>query len=339
MFLQEAIDSVIDQLDENSNVEVIVSTCFDTTTSAHITTMYNSEIDKGVLRFITFPKAVNYGEQFVQTFELSSGDIIFILEDDDIFLPEKISKVSQLFEDSDEIICVKDNAWKFRYKIELSNLLKILEKTQSVPEKISIETNYKQYKRLRNIKLWDWPSSIVLKREIITQNRHIILCNDPIDALIGIALLNSKGICIYFDYPLTGYRVHSSNDSISLMSINDSSGFKKWLKTINKYYEGYFSALRIADTFSLQSKMMLREYYLRNLIARSSAGDNNITRTSYSVFKIVFRYLMENLPEVFKANIKFSEKMGWYNTILKNSISAILTTLKYYKKIKTLIYA
>lgn len=94
-FLQEAIDSAFKQ--SYPNIEVVVVDDGSTDNSREIIASYKEQI---------IPVLKENGGQasaFKAGFTASKGDIICFLDADDIFLPEKVSKIVDVFEHSEDI--------------------------------------------------------------------------------------------------------------------------------------------------------------------------------------------------------------------------------------------
>lgn len=161
IFLTQALDSVVSQLDGKNNVEVIVSTCF--TVSSKI----KNEIKYRKIKFVEFPKDIKYGQQFLETFSISTGEIIFVLEDDDLFLPWKTERSLAMFRSSGDIKRIKDKAKVFTNIVNYSYISEELRENAIDFEMKKIENDYCTYKKFSKIHLWSWPISIVFRRDVI----------------------------------------------------------------------------------------------------------------------------------------------------------------------------
>ena len=203
-------------------------------------------------------------------------------------------------------------------------------------EKIPIGTNYFQYKQLEVIGLWQWPSSLVLKRDIIDKSRNLSMCDHPMDNLLGIAILNYGGCCVYFDLPLTGYRIHGINDSISLLSVSDIQGLLRWTKTRYKYWNGYKAALVYVETFSLPAKVMIRKFLYENSIQLISTRENKVVTMVLYTIIISVNYIKKSYIDLAKENVGLNERTKWLFNIVKKLPGLALESLRLHFKAKML---
>ena len=106
-FIKNALDSVLASNGVVDNVEIIISTCISRDELA---------LDPlpSTVRYVTFPAHTLYGEQLLETVKKSNGEILFFLEDDDVFSSYKIKTVLDLFHTNSEVIAVKNAATKIR---------------------------------------------------------------------------------------------------------------------------------------------------------------------------------------------------------------------------------
>ncbi|ARM76933.1 glycosyltransferase family 2 protein [Acidianus manzaensis] len=87
-YLMQAVDSVLNQTLPKTEYEVIVVKNFDE---------YTKELEKkGVKVIVTSDKEL--GKKIVLGAQEAKGDIISLLEDDDLFLPKKLEKIKKIFQ-------------------------------------------------------------------------------------------------------------------------------------------------------------------------------------------------------------------------------------------------
>lgn len=123
-YLSSAIDSALAQKYEN--LEVIVFDDGSTDGSqeilreygSRIKVLYNSEKLKGLYPSYYQAHAIE------SAFEASTGDIIFLLDSDDLFAPEKVRKVVSVFSEDPNIQCVQHTFTVIDANGNLSNIKK-----------------------------------------------------------------------------------------------------------------------------------------------------------------------------------------------------------------------
>lgn len=103
-YLKQAVDSVLSQT--YKNIETIVIDDGSTDSSREIVDSYGDQIIKVYKENGGAASVLNAG------FSISKGEIICILDSDDLFLPEKVAEVVEAFECFDEIgWCFHDMRW------------------------------------------------------------------------------------------------------------------------------------------------------------------------------------------------------------------------------------
>lgn len=153
-------------------------------------------------------------------FYQSTGDIICLLDSDDIFFPDKLLKVVNKFDEDDRIGFVQH-----RFNIIRDNDNVAKKKSFSFYKPKSIPDYYKKTNNLNG--LYAQTSALSFRREVFKRLLEIQLDEYPLvwpDVRFSrIAPLFCK---IYsFDQPLGGYRVHQNNDSIKLKNKNYYDNF------------------------------------------------------------------------------------------------------------------
>lgn len=244
-FIKNALDSVIASQKGIDNVEIIISTCIPRD---------ELELDPVPpnVKYLVFPYQTLYGEQLIETVKKSNGEILLFLEDDDVFEHNKINIVLNLFEDSSNVIAVKNEA---------TDVISEGYIDESVFNKKHTELHHISKSRDYNIDLitprdiYDLilsrivvnPSTLSVRRSVILENEDVIRNNDPMDILISAAILNSHGFIKYLDRNLTAYRLHSSNDSHFARERDADKLRDRMLKTTNKYLQGLNGAYDVIN--------------------------------------------------------------------------------------------
>ena len=94
-YIQECILSVLNQ--DYKNLEIIV---FDNNSSDNSLKIINKFSDKIIIKRknrVSESGATNQIDLIIDSFEISSGDIICLLDGDDYFLPNKVSHIKDIF--------------------------------------------------------------------------------------------------------------------------------------------------------------------------------------------------------------------------------------------------
>lgn len=235
-FIKNALDSVIASQQMIDNVEVIISSCISRDE------LELEPVPKNV-RFVIFPAQTLYGDQLIETVKISTGEILFFLEDDDVFNYHKIKIVLDLFQSNSEVIAVKNGYTKIKSEEYIDE--STFEKEHEVLHHINKSRDYNTdlltprdiYDMILDSIVFN-PSTISVKKSVILENEDVIRNNDPIDILLSAAILNSHGLIKYLDKNLTAYRLHSSNDSYFGQERNVNQLKDRMLKTSNKYVDG-----------------------------------------------------------------------------------------------------
>ena len=239
-FIKNALDSVIASHEMVDNVEIIISTCIS-----------RDELElepvPPIVRFVTFPTQTLYGEQLLETVKQANGEILFFLEDDDVFSSYKIKTVLDLFQTNSEVIAVKNAATKIRSEayIDESAFEKGIEASHGINKTRDYNVDSLTPRDIYDMildKIVFNPSTISVKKSVILENEDLIRNNQPMDILLSAAILNSHGFIKYIEKNLTASRLHSSNDSYFGKEQDADKLRERMLKTSNKYVEGLNSA-------------------------------------------------------------------------------------------------
>lgn len=110
-FLNQCIDSILSQ--SYRSIEIIVYD--DGSNDDSIETLANYEDSIKVIanqNFGSFP-SFNQANAINQSFFASKGEIIFLLDSDDFFHPEKVARVVQEFISNPDVLLVQDSAFLF----------------------------------------------------------------------------------------------------------------------------------------------------------------------------------------------------------------------------------
>ena len=105
-YIEECILSVLNQ--DYKNIEVIIIDNNSTDSSLNIINKFSDKIIINKKNRISEFGAFNQIDLIIESFRLSSGDIVCLLDGDDFFLKDKISKISQFFLENPQIQIIFD---------------------------------------------------------------------------------------------------------------------------------------------------------------------------------------------------------------------------------------
>ena len=206
-FLLEAVDSVFSQTLKRSAFEIIVIKNFE-----------DESIDRYLAKKeikVINTHEVNLGSKCVIGIQASRGNILSFLEDDDIYLPEKLENTLLKFED-DDLSYYHNN---FIISNEVGGILeKNLFKHQTKSHKFKIgKVNIRSLRKYINEGIYFNLSCLAIRVEIIkpylNQLKSVSIATD--NFMFYVAL--DSGKTIFSDHnKFTRYRLHNSNESFRL---------------------------------------------------------------------------------------------------------------------------
>jgi glycosyltransferase involved in cell wall biosynthesis len=289
-FLRDAIDSALNQT--YKKIEVIVVDDGSTDSSPTIINSYGDQIIKVLKKNGGEASAVNAGVA------ASSGDIICLLDSDDLYLPERITKVVEFFNSSSEV------GWVFTESAAVT----IVDFQSSGAEAIfsdirckNVEKTFRKIDFRENIKRAELPnftpssSNLCFSRSLLEQ----LFPLPEIKGFTGMALTDlyvtsiAVGLATGYktEQKLGIYRVHMKHKSLTLarrrriyaeiymtagywMKINFPAFKKLSKKLITKGYGAYLNSRHLkldsadADCETMMSKYLMTLPFLEQIEAR-----------------------------------------------------------------------
>lgn len=259
-YLEECIDSLLKQT--YKNIEIIVYDDGSADNSLQVLSKYKDQI--------TIISNVNYGHfsnqnqanAIYQAFLKSNGDIICLLDSDDAFNRNKISKVVNFFELNQEVNVVQNRLIEMNREGTISNI------TRPV---LKMVNDYKEYIFSSNdlFHLFVPTSGLSFKREIL--EKIFPLKEDllsyiwaDIRIMLNAVFIGDIGV---IDEPLTLYRIHGDNDSGKR---NTVEGHKQYTRELYKYFNS------VARTFSYDEISFEQEKFLENTYFYNSLDKEKI---------------------------------------------------------------
>lgn len=222
-FINDQVSSIVQQLKDDD--ELII--CDDQSTDKTISILNNLKQHIGCYLSITINEIRQYPRKnFFKTIQLCSGDIIFLSDQDDIWLPNKVEKIVSYFELHPDIDIVVTDALLLEEKDWMVNktVWKIFNFAPSV-----FHTQYSLFKFLMLFGNFTPGATMALRKSALS---YLL----PYDTATNywhdewlIFLAAAKGKLGLIDEPLIKYRVHD-NQQVGLGSKDD---FEARIKHVN----------------------------------------------------------------------------------------------------------
>ena len=238
-YLYDALNSVIKQ-DNNNLFQIIVAYNFE-----------DSKIDKLMFENKNIEK-LQYSNESIgyilaKSIELSQGDIIFFLDDDDEFCINKVEFIQSKFEYDPNLIYYHNASLGIDEEGNFSNSRMFLS-----PKKPLIINTSDLSRTLKTIKKFDSffnLSSIVVRKKIIQNNLNFLseIKTNPDNFMFYCAITN-KGNIYIDNVKLTKYRIHEST--------TQSSNVNEYAKKLILYYKNSLDSLNKMKLIS--SKKILK---------------------------------------------------------------------------------
>ena len=199
-FLRRAIESVLKQRVDGYSIEILVVKNFE-----------DSDIDSFILENGVIgisSKYVELGEKLSEGIEMSRGDIISFLEDDDYFLPGKLKKVADTFLSDAEIVYLHNSALEVIEDGDLTGRI-----IMSVNNELTFEgdMSFSQLMELLKKGAHGNNSCISIKRELASiLSPRLARLNVTSDGFILLSALELKKKLKFSVETLTACTVHES---------------------------------------------------------------------------------------------------------------------------------
>ena len=246
-YLVECIKSVLDQSLLRELYEIIVVKNFD---DSYI----DDFIDKNnIMRIKTNHDAI--GEKFVLGAEKSSGDVLCILNDDDLFYKNKLEFVLNLFNKYDDLLYYHNSFVKIGEHGEIKDDNVVLEefiiKTRNVDKKVI-------KKALSGLNAFN-DSCISIKRKVITEYKELLVnIKANQDTILFLLTFRVGGLLMGSNNKLTYYRTHSSTSNFT--SDEHEQNIEKFNSLVNRRLESYRYILPLFDDRNILYKYVECNY-------------------------------------------------------------------------------
>jgi len=219
-YVGEAINSVLNQTLDKDKYEIVVVSNVDLPEREGVKIIKSNERWQG-------PK-------FAQAIEEAKGEIISFLDDDDLFLPNKLEVVYKVFRENEKIGLFKNPV---KWVNELGK-----EWLDPLPRE-QITLSSKDLIEAVKYKVWFNSSSLSFrKRDILNYLDYLKEVKLVIDAFIGFLFLFTSQVVVW-NQPLSVYRVLSTSTSRKLSSLDQYIEHRRMLEGIA--YEDYLTLYKV----------------------------------------------------------------------------------------------
>jgi glycosyltransferase involved in cell wall biosynthesis len=256
-FLLDAVNSALNQTLPKDEYEVIVVKNFE-----------DERIDKfleehNVKNIVTNEGPL--GAKIAKGVEESRGEVISLLEDDDLWLPQKLEKVKQVFQD-ENVIYYHNNLYNFYGSLNINSLIDKIKSNKDSGKllKLTIRDMNKGLSPLVN------NSSITVRKKIFSKNALDKIKNVHLmaDVLLFYLAYCNNGYFVFDDEILTLRRVHTTNASAA--RINDYESWLAYVSNLVKIYKyDYWTFL---DIFTRYDECEIPDEYKKRLISHLEAS-------------------------------------------------------------------
>jgi glycosyltransferase involved in cell wall biosynthesis len=240
-FLLDAVNSAINQTISRKHYEILVVKNFK---DDYID---NKLEDLGIINIITETKSL--GGKIVLGVHEARGEIISILEDDDLFLPNKIEKVIKVFSNNNYNISYYHNSY-----VHINEEGKILSCPIKLNHPLLLNIREEKIRYIRKL-FSDYytiynNSSISIERSVIMRNKEYIKkLTYALDIFLYYSsILSNKGA--FFDTEiLTKQRIHKFNTKVR------DENFYKWLSKMKERLENSIEEFTLIQKFLIENKI------------------------------------------------------------------------------------
>jgi glycosyltransferase involved in cell wall biosynthesis len=254
-FLLEAVNSALNQTLPKDEYEIIVVKNFE-----------DERIDKfleerNVKNIVT--KEEPLGAKIVKGVEESRGEVVSFLDDDDLWLPQKLEIAKKVFKDKD-VIYYHNSFYNFS---KISSLSLLIDRIQSSNTRSKI-SKLKIYDIKNNLFLQYNDSSIAVREKIFNKNTLDWLKNvsSAVDVLLFYIAYCHGGDFVFDNKILTLRRLHYTNTSADRIS-----DYEEWLYHLTKMSAKYMNAYLTFLSFFTSFECEIPDKYKKKLLSHLEA--------------------------------------------------------------------
>ncbi|MDA8142824.1 MAG: glycosyltransferase [Thermoplasmatales archaeon] len=220
-FILEAIKSVLNQTISRDQYEIIVVKGFE-----------DPQIDKDITAAVDAcltVKVKGHGKKIVSALERSTGEIICLLDDDDLFLEGKLKRIKQIFESENDTLFVHNS------------IIRADEKGDEIPsspepryDDLIFDTRRPDKRVLSRLisKRSNWYGSCMsFRRDVLMDAKEALIGIDQsIDPILFVLTMRKEGKMVKISDRLTKYRTHVSTTNYSL-------GYSDYVNRRKEFYQ------------------------------------------------------------------------------------------------------
>lgn len=255
-FLLDAVNSALNQTLPKDEYEVIVVKNFEDNRIDEFLEEHN------VKNIVTNEGPL--GAKIARGVEESEGEVISLLEDDDLWLPQKLEKVKQVFQD-ENVIYYHNNLYNFYGSLSIDSLIDKIKSNKDSGKLLKLT--------IRDMNESLSPpginSSIAVRKKIFSKNvldkiKNVYLAADVL--LFYLAYCNN-GYFVFDDEILTLRRVHTTNASASRII-----DYESWLAHVSNSVKLFkYDYLTFLDIFTHYDECEIPDEYKKRLISHLEA--------------------------------------------------------------------
>ena len=290
-FLLDAVKSVLSQDYPKDKIQIIVVKAF-----------HDDEIDSFLKEhniYVVFSDTDYYGKSVADALTAATGNIVCLLDDDDIFYSDKLCRVSQAFQ-MDESIAISVNNYSVIDKsgrtVELNFHKAERENQRRLGLRIFHPENYALSLMLHALRMTFNSSRICFRRGIIVNRLDLVSrILYSVDAIPIVLCLNDRKSAVSLPEELTGYSIHEKNISLAPSGPIDMKrlviGHTKMMDdamVLSEYFAETNESLSRMYSFFFSSQ----KYKLALLMADK--------KEAMAASKEVVKKLLENFEELWK---------------------------------------
>ena len=258
------------------------------------------------------------GEKFVLGAKNSSSDILCILNDDDLFHPQKLYYVLNIFKQNKNLLYYHNSFIKIdktgKSIHENTDMKEIIINTNNIKEKL-LKQALSGYNTFND-------SCITIKKQVIMEyEKELLDVKGNQDTILFLLSLKLNGSLIMDNQKLTEFRLHDSSSNFRSAELDNN--IKKFNGLIQRRLQSYMVILKVFEKNSLLYK------YIKCMLMSNEMQCNIFTNTKRSI-------LIRNLFSFIKCPFLTSFKTRIFLIII--ILIKIINKKAVYKYVSKLIF-
>lgn len=247
-FLPEALESLTKQKLEFNNFEIILLTNYD----IHFPILERFQQEGGDV--INLKMEGDIGAFFKKAIDVSRGEILCFLDDDDSFTPNKLGIVFNLFKNNNKIgyysnymNIIDEFSRPYNDKTRLGDIRK---KRRDVQIIINSMSNWKSIKQFLSYGGNSFNSTLSIRKSILEKYVDVLMYTKRTEDEIVFAIALDSGYDLFLDsLVLTNYRISSS--SSSQVSSKYAASLTMRCETLEKELYTFYKVLNAENLFKM----------------------------------------------------------------------------------------